>query len=227
MEGYEQKAKIDAKIQELIQEKQNGSMARKFRIEVKNRCKVMRKLKMLSKDGEEVLLKGRAACEIDTADELLVTELMFNNAFADLDIPQFVAVVSCLIPCEKSNDMVTLKEGMQQPLSMLQELARTIAETQLEHNIEGIDVDEYVDSFKPTLMDLVHKWVSGLSFADLMEGTDLFEGSVIRAMRRLNELLAQMALAAQVIGNDKLHEKATKGAEALQRGIVFAASLYL
>ena len=31
----------------------------------------------------------------------------------------------------------------------------------------------------------------------------------------------------QVIGNNELEEKANKGAEALQRGIVFAASLYL
>ena len=50
--------------------------------------------------------QGRAACEIDTADELLTTELMFHNAFVGLSVPQFVAVVSCLIPCEKSEDMV-------------------------------------------------------------------------------------------------------------------------
>jgi len=226
MEGYEQKAKIDAKIQELVTEKLNGSMARKFRIEVKNRCKVLRKLDMLSQDTQEVLLKGKAACEIDTADELLTTELMFHNAFNQLSVPQFVAVVSCLIPCEKSQDMVTQKDKVARPLAMLQELARNIATVQAENGVE-INVEDYVDSFKPTLMDLVYKWVSGSSFADLAESTDLFEGSVIRAFRRLNELLAQMALAAQVIGNPDLEQKATKGAEALQRGIVFAASLYL
>ena len=33
-------------------------------------------------DGEDVVqLKGRAACELDTADELLATELMFNGVF--------------------------------------------------------------------------------------------------------------------------------------------------
>ena len=44
-------------------------------------------------------------------------------------------------------------------LAMLQELARNIATVQAECSVE-INVEEYVDSFKPTLMDLVYKWVS-------------------------------------------------------------------
>lgn len=54
-------------------------------------------------DGEGmVTLKGRAACEIDTADELLTTEMMFNGTFNGLDKHQLVALVSCLVPGEKS-----------------------------------------------------------------------------------------------------------------------------
>ena len=37
-----------------------------------------------------VVLQGRVACEINTADELLVTELMFNGAFNDLTPQQSV-----------------------------------------------------------------------------------------------------------------------------------------
>ena len=45
-----------------------------------------------------VLTKGRAACEIDAADELLTVELMFNGVFSKLDKHQVVALASCLIP---------------------------------------------------------------------------------------------------------------------------------
>lgn len=45
-----------------------------------------------------VLTKGRAACEIDTADELLTTELMFNGVFTNLDKHELVALCACLIP---------------------------------------------------------------------------------------------------------------------------------
>lgn len=50
----------------------------KFRDELKNRSRVLKKLGHIDADSV-VQLKGRAACLIDTGDELLVTELMFNG----------------------------------------------------------------------------------------------------------------------------------------------------
>ena len=50
----------------------------KFRDELKNRSRVLKQLGHIDADGV-VQLKGRAACLIDTGDELLVTELMFNG----------------------------------------------------------------------------------------------------------------------------------------------------
>ena len=65
------------------------------------RTAVLRKLGMI--DGEGVVqIKGKAACEIDTADELLATELMLDGTFSGLDKHQLVALVSCLVPGEKS-----------------------------------------------------------------------------------------------------------------------------
>ena len=58
-------------------------------------------------DGEDVVqLKGRAACELDTADELLATELMFNGVFQGLDRHHLVALVSCLVPVENTKSEV-------------------------------------------------------------------------------------------------------------------------
>lgn len=52
----------------------------KFREELKNRSRVLKRLGHINAEGV-VQTKGRAACLIDTADELLVTELMFNGIF--------------------------------------------------------------------------------------------------------------------------------------------------
>ena len=67
-----------------------------------HRTAVLRKLGHVTKEGV-VTLKGRAACEISTGDELLTTELMFNGVFNSLDKHQLVALLSCLVPVEKSN----------------------------------------------------------------------------------------------------------------------------
>jgi ATP-dependent RNA helicase DOB1 len=47
---------------------------------------------------------------VDTADELLVTELMFNGCFGRLDHHQLVALSSCFMPVEKSNHFVMSSE---------------------------------------------------------------------------------------------------------------------
>jgi ATP-dependent RNA helicase DOB1 len=56
---------------------------------------------------------------------------------------------------------------------------------------------------------------------------DVFEGSLVRAMRRLEELTRQMAAAAKLMGDDDLETKLIEGSDRLKRDIVFAASLYL
>ena len=47
--------------------------------------------------------------------------------------------------------------------------------------------------------------------------TDVFEGSIIRCFRRLQELIRQMGAAAKAIGNTELEEKFGKALELLER----------
>eukprot|EP00003_Mantamonas_plastica_P002160 TRINITY_DN115_c0_g1_i5.p1 TRINITY_DN115_c0_g1~~TRINITY_DN115_c0_g1_i5.p1 ORF type:complete len:193 (-),score=67.58 TRINITY_DN115_c0_g1_i5:22-600(-) len=176
---------------------------------------------------EEVITqRGRVAAEINTADELLVTELIFRNAFDKLDVPQCVAMLSCLTEPEKSEKTVKLKEELNNPLRILQEAARHIAQVSIEKKIQ-LDVEEYVNKFKPTLMDVVHSWCNKAKFIDICKMTDIFEGSIIRALRRLEELLRQCCSAAKAMGNTELEKKFAEGITLIKRDIVFAASLYL
>lgn len=57
--------------------------------------------------------------------------------------------------------------------------------------------------------------------------TDVYEGSLIRLFRRLEELLRQIAQAAKVMGSEELEEKFTKALEMIRRDLVAAQSLYL
>ena len=52
---------------------------------------------------------------------------------------------------------VQLKRDLTQPLAQLQETSRSIAEVQRECKLE-IDTDQYVESFKPFLMDVIFAW---------------------------------------------------------------------
>jgi len=57
--------------------------------------------------------------------------------------------------------------------------------------------------------------------------TDVYEGSLIRLFRRLEELLRQIAQAAKVMGSEELEQKFTASLELVRRDLVAAQSLYL
>lgn len=84
-----------------------------------------------------------------------------------------------------------------------------------------------VNSFNPSLVDVSYAWTTGAKFSEVVQLTDIFEGSIIRALRRLEELLRQLASAALAIGNNDLKLLFEDGATRIRRGVVFAASLYL
>ncbi|CAI5464142.1 unnamed protein product [Closterium sp. Yama58-4] len=146
-----------------------------------------------------VQLKGRAVCVVTTGDELLVTELMLEGAFNSMDPHQLVAVASCFLPSEKSNEEQPVAADLKPHYNVLREAAQHIARVQIEEKIE-VDEEEYVDQFRPTLMNVFYQWSKGELFGKVIDSTDAFEGTIVRVARRLDELLNEMKLAAQAIG---------------------------
>lgn len=192
---------------------------------LKKMKRVLRRLGHI--DGENVIqLKGRIACEVSTADELVITELIFNGVFNELDPAQTAALLSALIFTEKGDDAGKVRDELDRPLRQLREAARRVAEIYEESKIT-IDVEEFVAKFRPDLMDVVYAWCHGSKFADICKMTQVFEGSVIRAIRRLEELIRQLASAAKAIGDTDLEAKFLSAAQMIKRDIIFAASLYL
>jgi len=74
-----------------------------------------------------------------------------------------------------------------------------------------VEEEQYVQSFRPHLMDVVHLWTQGAQFSQICKMTDAFEGSIIRCIRRLEELMRQMCQAAKAIGNTELENKFADG----------------
>jgi ATP-dependent RNA helicase DOB1 len=221
---YEKRAKLEEEAATLRSKVRSLSAVGEFRKELKSRAKVLKRLGHVD-DALVVKLKGRAACEIDTADELLVTELMFNGCFTRLDASQLVALCSMFVPVEKVKHYTT-PEALTPAIEELTTAAREIATLQKECKLD-IDVDEFVDSFKPVLCEVVFDWSKGARFDDVMKKTDLFEGTVIRALRRLDELMMELHRAACAVGDEALAKKFEEGAKSLRHGVVFATSLYL
>jgi ATP-dependent RNA helicase DOB1 len=160
--------------------------------ELKSRKRVLRRLGFATAD-DVVEMKGRVACEISSGDELLLTEMMFGGVFGGLTPEQCAALLSCFVFQEKvravlkrrrlgaeavqrisysytlilqSEAKVRLKEDLANPLRILQETARRIAKVSTESGIALVE-EEYVQTFKVEMMDVVMQWCKGTKFADI------------------------------------------------------------
>ena len=192
--------------------------------ELKCRKRVLRRFGFIN-EAEVVQLKARVACEISTGDELLLSELLFDRFFNELSPEMCASVLSCFIFEEKS-EAPALKEELAKPFREIQAKARVIAKTSQESKLPLVE-DEYVQTFKYQLMDVVYAWAHGKSFAEICKMTDVYEGSLIRLFRRLEELLRQIAQAAKVMGSTDLEQKFEESLKKVRRDIVAAQSLYL
>ncbi|KAL3635214.1 Exosome RNA helicase MTR4 [Castilleja foliolosa] len=218
------KKELTAKIKSIKRTMKSSSVLA-FKDELKSRKRVLRRLGYIS-SGDVVELKGKVACEISSADELTLTELMFNGVLKDVNVEEMVSLLSCLVWQEKLQEAQKPREELDLLFTQLQETARKVAKVQLECKVQ-IDVENFVSSFRPDIMEAVYAWARGSNFYEIMEMTPVFEGSLIRAIRRLEEVLQQLIEAAKSIGETDLEAKFEDAVSKIKRDIVFAASLYL
>ncbi|KAF1955446.1 antiviral helicase [Byssothecium circinans] len=193
--------------------------------ELKSRKRVLRRLGFID-EADVVQIKARVACEISTGDELVLSELLFNRFFNELTPEQCAACLSCFIFEEKCKESPALREDLRKPFSDIQAQARVVAKISQESKLL-VNEEEYLQTFKSELMEVVYAWSKGASFADICKMTDVYEGSLIRLFRRLEELLRQTAQAAKVMGSEDLEKKFTAALDLIRRDIIAAQSLYL
>merc|ERR1719433_2384101 len=218
---YNQQEEQLKKQKEALEKKGSG----KFKEELSCKTKVLRRLGYLDDNGQ-LTPKGVFGCSIESVDELVVTELVFEGIFQELSMCESVAFLAALLPHGKSTCRVRLTDKLKAVFDKLRAKAQQLSLVQQESRVV-IDEAQYVNQFQSNAVMVVLAWVEGRSFRECTEMTDDFEGNIVRMLRRIEELLRQLIDAVKAIGNDDLVEKFTAGQAAITRGIAFAASLYI
>lgn len=76
------------------------------------RLDVLKALEFIDDNGT-VRLKGRVACEINTANELVLTELVLENTLAEYEPEEIVSLLSCFVFQERSDNEPSLTPHME------------------------------------------------------------------------------------------------------------------
>ena len=216
------------------------------------RKSLLRKLGYIN-EHDVVCLKGRVACEVNTCEELIVTELVFCGALNNLDPAEIVAALSSLVFQEKNDNELDeeLPEALSNCCKTMEKIALNIGTLQQECGLK-IDARDYcISSLKFGLVHAVYEWALGIPFRNICDLTLVQEGSIVRCITRLDELCREVRIflmftvgytnfclnfvpiniqvrnCARVVGNPSLYRKAELASVAIKRDIVFASSLYI
>ncbi|KAJ8458801.1 hypothetical protein OPV22_031727 [Ensete ventricosum] len=174
-----------------------------------------------------VQLKGRVACEMNSGEELICTECLFENQLDDLEAEEAVAIMSSLVFQQNNTSEPSLTPKLAHAKMRLYDTAIRLGQLQSQFKL-AIDPVEYArENLKFGLVEVVYEWAKGTPFADICELTDVPEGLIVRTIVRLDETCREFKNAASIMGNTALYKKMETASNAIKRDIVFAASLYV
>ncbi|KAL6565185.1 Antiviral helicase ski2 [Orobanche minor] len=169
-----------------------------------------------------VQIKGRVACEMNSGEELICTECLFENQLNDLEPEEAVAIMSAFVFQQKNTSETSLTPKLSQAKKRLYDTAIRLGELQAKFKLQ-VDPQEYaLENLKFGLVEVVYEWAKYIC-----ELTDVPEGMIVRTILRLDETCREFRNAAAIMGNSALHKKMETASNAIKRDIVFAASLYI
>jgi superfamily II RNA helicase len=176
------------------------------------------------RDGK-LLDKGRLIAGLRHDNELLVAEMVDGGVLEDTTLAEAATICSCLIEESRSGDgavarlFLKKRPKLKRKVQELGAIAEAVAEAQRKRHLDmpvGVST-----GFMPS----VFRWASGEDewAAIVEESFGGHEGDLIRAMRRLIDVLRQLAESSEVPAG--LGALLGKAARLIDRGIVLESAL--
>lgn len=201
-----------------------------FQPEYQSKLKVLRVLHYINEENVPEL-KAKVAC-LMSVQELVITEMLTENMLSDCTSAEIAALLSVFVYQQKQIDEDSDERDklprtkLERKCQELKKIAQRIGIIQRECGLEQTPED-FVDSLKFGLVDVVHAWADGSSFNEILEITEEQEGIIVRCIQRLDEVLRAVKAACKLIGYPDICEKIEIANQSINRDIVFAASLYV
>ena len=151
-------------------------------------------------ERETVSIKGRVACEVNTCEELIATEMVFEGVFSDLTPEEIAALLSALVFQEKNKDEELdseIPERIASGCKKMKQIATNLGRLQKECGLDIDPLEFCEESLKFGLVHVVYEWALGIPFKDVVALTDVQEGSIVRCITRLDELCREIRNCAR------------------------------
>lgn len=222
--------KFESHYYEAIRHKQNEEQAATIRCKYSRESMIhideyFLRLGLLKKHGyvdeNGITLKGKAAAEIRTVNEIVTTNLIFKKAFDNFTAEEIATVFSAMISEEELDEDNKIMEEIADKIEILDEEFSAYEE---ELSRMGIPMEKKA---MHGMTNAVFGWCCGKPFRWIVDEYGIQEGAFVRLILRLDECCREMVNVAQLIGDKELEEKVLKASELIKRDVVFTPSLYI
>ena len=167
--------------------------------------------------------------QIHSADELVLTELILDNALADFEPGEIVALLSAFVFQEKTESEPTLTAHLEKGRGAIVAISERVNDYQIQHQVilSSDDSNDFTSKPRFGLVEVVYEWARGMSFNRITDLTDVLEGTIVRVITRLDETCREVKNAARIVGDPELFNKMETARELIKRDITAVASLYM
>ncbi|KAF0313990.1 Helicase SKI2W [Amphibalanus amphitrite] len=192
---------------------------------------VLKELGYVDSSGR-VTGKGKAACGVGYR-QLLVTELVCNNALDGLTSPQLAALLSAVSHVlvvattaqgREEPDTARLPAALREGVVRMLKIARHIDNVQERNGLHTRTDEEMSLQFE--LIEAVLDWASGMELRNVRLPRESDQGNLCRTLQRLDETLRDVRDLAVTLRLPRLQSTVRDALVAIRRGLPFNPSIY-
>ena len=178
---------------------------------------------------ENVRIKGLIANEINECNELILTELIYNNYLDSIDFKNLAALLSIFCDSKPvgNNDNLASEAYYPDDFKDYIEYVNLICNDYTTHeNNVRLNVN-YSWDINLYMIEPTYKWMDGYDFEQVCKEYNLFEGNLIKDFLKIYNISAEVEKAAEILNKTHLQVEAAKIRDIVVRDIVNIESLYI
>ena len=179
--------------------------------------------------AKHITQKGIIGSQINECNEILLTELIVNGIFDELDIFEIIAIASLFIDtkplddenCTSTHTTLNISSKLRNTIDKSIQIKDIMENAEGKYNISlETDWDLNFNMIIPSM-----SWASGKHFGEIYYGN--FEGNFIKDMIKINNIINDLQVMAEFLGKLELMSKCSKIEDKIIRDMVTVDSLYI
>lgn len=184
----------------------------------------------LQMNTEDVNSKAVLAAQINECCPLILTEMVVQGLFDDLNAIEICALLAIFIGNNHTdevgfNNHKFPNDIIKDKISSIIEIISEFTELEKKYDIDCHKYGYYDIYYN--YVQIAHMWASGCGFSEILEITDTYEGNFIKNMLKINNMAHDAAILSQIHGNLKVLPYFEEVEDLIVRDIVAINSLYI